>query len=95
MKTDYVVATALLLLPWTLPAQNCNNPAFPASNTTTTQDRDQMLCQLGIQLPVLPTRLSDPNGECVPARRDQSGRELDRSARPYRGTNRFRPMAHV
>jgi hypothetical protein len=42
-------------------AQNCNNPNFPLSTTTTTQDRDQMLCQLGITLPALPPRIQDPN----------------------------------
>ena len=38
-------------------AQNCANlPTTPDSTVTTTQDRDQMMCQLGLQFPVLPIR---------------------------------------
>lgn len=36
-------------------------PAMPSGDTTTTEDRLQMLWQLGIQRPTLPPRISDPN----------------------------------
>jgi hypothetical protein len=36
-------------------------PAKPDATTTTTQDREQMLWQLGIAPPVLPPRADDPN----------------------------------
>lgn len=42
-------------------AQSCDLPAFPDATITTTQDRDHMMCQLGITIPVLPPRLEDPN----------------------------------
>ena len=43
-------------------AQDCANlPAFPTASVTTTQDRDRMMCQLGITIPTLPPRLEDPN----------------------------------
>lgn len=37
-------------------AQNCNLPPVPDGTITTTQDRDQMLCQQGLKLPALPVR---------------------------------------
>lgn len=37
-------------------AQNCNLPAFPDGTITSTQDRDHMLCVLGLTLPMLPVR---------------------------------------
>ena len=46
----------LVLPPLTASAQNCTLPAFPDSTTTTTQDRDHMMCQLGLTFPVLPVR---------------------------------------
>ena len=36
-------------------------PAFPPSNVTNSQDRDQMLWQLGLSYPNLPSKLQDPN----------------------------------
>src|SRR5216683_1037092 len=36
-------------------------PAFPAASTTTTEDREQMLWQLGITAPTLPPRAQDPS----------------------------------
>jgi hypothetical protein len=36
-------------------------PDFPPANVTNTQDRDQMLWQLGISFPGLPPKLEDPN----------------------------------
>jgi hypothetical protein len=42
-------------------AQTCDLPAVPDGTITTAQDRDQMLCQLGITFPALPPRLDDPN----------------------------------
>jgi hypothetical protein len=41
--------------------QTCDQPAFPDASITTAQDRDQMMCQLGVTFPVLPPRLEDPN----------------------------------
>jgi hypothetical protein len=42
-------------------AQNCDLPAVPDATITRTQDRDQILCQLGIKLPMLPSRATDPD----------------------------------
>jgi hypothetical protein len=42
-------------------AQNCSLPDFPTGAITTTQDRDHMLCLLGITLPTLPPRIQDAN----------------------------------
>jgi hypothetical protein len=53
---------ALFAIPTTGFAQTC--PAagtLPSAATTTVQDRDQMLCQLGITLPVIPLRAQDPH----------------------------------
>ena len=36
-------------------------PGFPPDNVTSLMDRDQMLEQLNIELPVLPPKLQDPN----------------------------------
>jgi len=36
-------------------------PAFPPSNVTAMQDRDQMVWQLGITFPTLPPKLQDLN----------------------------------
>jgi (4-O-methyl)-D-glucuronate---lignin esterase len=56
-----VLLVALFLPSLTTRAQNCDLPAFPNSTITTTQDRDRMLCQLGIIFPTLPPRIEDPN----------------------------------
>src|SRR5688500_3620935 len=50
-----------LLMPLISQAQNCSLPAVPDGTITSAQDRDHMLCQLGISFPVLPPRLQDPN----------------------------------
>ena len=42
-------------------AQTCDQPAFPDGTITAVQDRDRMLCQLGISFPALPPRAEDPN----------------------------------
>src|SRR3990172_7774430 len=45
------------------PLPDCSQAIFaapPTSAITTTQDRDQMLCQLGLTRPTLPPRLTDP-----------------------------------
>jgi hypothetical protein len=43
-------------------AQDCATlPGFPTAGITTTQDRDRMLCQVGMIIPVLPPRIEDPN----------------------------------
>ena len=43
------------------PAARAQFPSFPPADVTATQDRDQMLWQLGISFPELPPRLEDPN----------------------------------
>jgi hypothetical protein len=42
-------------------AQMCTLPAVPDATITPAQDRDHMMCQLGITFPVLPARSDDPN----------------------------------
>jgi hypothetical protein len=44
-------------------------PSFPPPEVTAVMDRDQMLYQLGIKLPVLPSKLKDPNApkNAIPA----------------------------
>ena len=56
-----VVACLALSVPHRVAAQVCSLPALPDATISTTQDRDHMLCQLGITLPTLPPRASDPN----------------------------------
>ena len=53
-----VVAGGLLLSASAANAQICPSPApaMPSASTTATQDRDYMLCQLGLRFPVLPVR---------------------------------------
>jgi hypothetical protein len=53
-----IVALSLSLGPVTMvDAQDCASlPAFPTSAITTTQDRDQMMCQVGRVFPDLPVR---------------------------------------
>ncbi len=49
--------TIVLLNAISATAQNCVGlPAVPTSSITTTQDRDQMMCQLGLTFPALPVR---------------------------------------
>ncbi|MCB0843474.1 MAG: cupin domain-containing protein [Bacteroidetes bacterium] len=65
-------------------------PDFPPSDVTNQMDRDQMLEQLGITLPVLPSKLEDPNApsDAFPADSlnpegnwtDSSGHTITRSA---------------
>jgi hypothetical protein len=44
------------------PAQICPAPGtLPTGSTSATQDRDQMMCQLGLTYPALPSKLVDPN----------------------------------
>jgi hypothetical protein len=52
------LSAAFLLLASAVYAQF---PAFPPSDVTNTQDRDQMMWQLGISYPTLPAKLNDPN----------------------------------
>ena len=42
-------------------AQECALPAVPDATITTTQDRDRMMCQLGLTFPTMPPRIDDPN----------------------------------
>lgn len=48
-------------MPITAWTQDSTFPAFPPADVTNQMDRDQMLWQLGIELPSLPPRLADPN----------------------------------
>ncbi|CDM65124.1 hypothetical protein PYK22_01122 [Pyrinomonas methylaliphatogenes] len=52
-----------LLLEGTIIAQDCSilDLQFPTASVTATQDRDRMLCLLGIKFPTLPPRIEDPN----------------------------------
>lgn len=54
--TTVAVTGLFLVLTATAVAQNCTLPLFPDGTVTTTQDRDQMMCQLGLTFPVLPVR---------------------------------------
>src|SRR6266850_7941213 len=56
-----VISLAIILAPIRAHAQNCNLPSFPTASTTATQERDRMMCQLGLTFPVLPSKLLDPN----------------------------------
>lgn len=51
-----ILPLALLLAVPQGKAQNCNLPSFPDGTVTTTQDRDQMMCQQGLLFPTLPVR---------------------------------------
>lgn len=52
----------MLLTPAPASAQNCAGlPDFPTGTVTATQDRDRMLCSMGISFGVHPPRVSDPN----------------------------------
>ena len=49
--------TAVFLFAAAAVAQNCQNlPAVPDNTVTSTQDRDHMMCELGIVFPTLPVR---------------------------------------
>jgi hypothetical protein len=50
-----IPAFALLVTPLAK-AQNCNLPTVPDGTITTTQDRDQMMCQQNLTFPALPVR---------------------------------------
>ncbi|MET0536111.1 MAG: cadherin repeat domain-containing protein [Steroidobacter sp.] len=52
---------AVALFPAISHSQTCELPAVPDATITSAQDRDHMLCQLGLTFPVLPPRLQDPN----------------------------------
>ena len=52
------LVAALVLSPVTLMAQF---PAFPPSTVMNSQDRDQMMSQLGLSFPALPGKTRDPN----------------------------------
>src|ERR1044072_1276391 len=63
MSASWTVVVFLLLLMLLAVegnSQDCATlPGFPTSSITSTQDRDRMLCQLGMIIPVLPPRLED------------------------------------
>lgn len=59
LAANFPTAVAIAIIPMLLSApqlraQNCNLPDFPDATITTTQDRDQMMCQQGLTFPVLP-----------------------------------------
>jgi hypothetical protein len=59
-----IIALAIVMFASSLTAQaqDCSNlPPFPTGSVTAAQDRDRMLCQLGITFPTLPPRIEDPN----------------------------------
>lgn len=47
-------------------------PPFPSADVTTTQDREQMLWQLGVPAPDVPARLDDPNAPANAQPRDST-----------------------
>ncbi|HLN56226.1 MAG TPA: BACON domain-containing protein [Bacteroidales bacterium] len=64
MRSTLCISTALLFL--SILKSNSQDatqpfPAFPPNNVTNEMDRDQMLWQMGIKLPVLPSKTQDPN----------------------------------
>ncbi len=68
MKTHCLKARLIVILLLTaFSFSGCKNgaksqfPDFPPGNVTSLMDRDQMLAQLGIELPQLPPKLEDPN----------------------------------
>jgi hypothetical protein len=68
MKTIYLTARiSIIILLIITPFYGCNKsaesafPSFPPKNVTNLMDRDQMLAQLGIELPKLPPKPEDPN----------------------------------
>lgn len=56
-----ILLAAPLLAPLAAFAQVCDLPDVPDSTITSVQDRDRMLCQLGIAFPIMPPRVDDPN----------------------------------
>jgi hypothetical protein len=68
MKTIYLTARiSIIILLIITPFYGCKKstesafPSFPPKNVTNLMDRDQMLAQLGIELPMLPPKQEDPN----------------------------------
>ncbi len=66
-STTKSLILSIILLIVTFTFSGCNQssksafPDFPPNNVTSQMDRDQMLEQLGINLPQLPPRIEDPN----------------------------------
>ncbi|MEE2692107.1 MAG: cadherin repeat domain-containing protein, partial [Pseudomonadota bacterium] len=57
-------------------AQVCDGlPDFPTSSVTSTQDRDRMMCQLGLSYPALPPRIEDPTAPVNAMPRDPANPE--------------------
>lgn len=63
VRDSFVVAALIggLLLTPTSHSQSCELPAIPDATITAAQDRDRMMCRLGLTFPLLPPRLEDPN----------------------------------
>jgi hypothetical protein len=49
------------LVPLQSQAQSCALPTVPDATITAAQDRDHMMCQMGLAYPIMPPRLEDPN----------------------------------
>ena len=49
------------LAPLQSQAQSCALPTVPDATITAAQDRDHMMCQMGLAYPVMPPRVEDPN----------------------------------
>ncbi len=73
-RVKHVFTILLLTVTGTVFAQF---PAFPPSDVTRTQDRDQMAWQLGITFPELPPKLEDPNAPAGAYPRDANNPEGD------------------
>jgi len=62
MKTRSVLLVAAAIASFAAHAQkSCSVPAVPDANVTAEQDRDHMLCQVGLAFPNLPPLSQDPN----------------------------------
>ena len=62
MKTRAVLLAASALAPFVAHSQTpCSTPAVPDATVTAEQDRDNMLCRMGLAIPVLPPLSKDPN----------------------------------
>lgn len=62
LSINYQAISVFCLLVSYLPINiNAQFPSFPPANVTNTMDRDQMMWQLGISFPSLPSKLKDVN----------------------------------
>jgi hypothetical protein len=66
IKYAFVVSASLCALAFTrgkafAQSPPCTFPSVPPSTVTSQQDHDQMMCQVGVTSPALPSKLVDPN----------------------------------